>query len=235
MEPAYIVEVVPKPGETVVPLLGGLLREALATVGSPALGGGGAANTSGPTNLHYNEVHVYDFPNIFGGPCTGCLPGGGLALHYASELDAVSWRTAAITPTPVDLLQQIGVWGPLYPRGGKVIHGSGVIAGALAAVRGMDIAHQPIGSPPHVDAHVVPLPALGRAGCLQLAYPKQLPCMDPGGPPPLWETGTTSLNGRYLYIVWQRRTCCVQVPTCGITLPGIGGYGQNLCALSLVP
>jgi hypothetical protein len=239
MEPAFIAEVVKKPGDTVIPVLGDVLQAVLNTVGIPALGGGGSGNAtgSGHTNLAYSEVHIYAFPNLLGGPCTSCAPNGGLALHYASEIDSATWRTAVAVPSPLDLIQQIGVWGPLYPRGGKVIHASGPIAAALVAVRGMSIAHQPIGTPPQVEAHIVTMPTIESGTCLQMAYPRQLPCMDPGGPPPLWETGTTSLTGKYVFVFWRRRTCCVNPAnaTCGIATPGVGGYGSNLCILPPLP
>lgn len=233
-EPAYVVEIVKKPGRTLLPGIGDLVQTALQAVGIPSWGGGGAGATSGSghTNLHYTEAHVYAFPQLLGGPCTGCLPSGLPALLYASELDSATWRTATAVGA-VAAAFPVGVWGPLYPRGGHVVHGSEVIAGALAAVRAMDIARQPLGTPPQVEAHVVLAPALMSATCLQMAWPKQLPCMVPGTPPPLWETGTLSARGDYVYVVWRRWVCCVEevAAACGIALPGIGGHGANFCPL----
>jgi hypothetical protein len=241
MEPAFVVEVVKKPGDTVIPILGTLLQGALNAAGLPAVGGGGAGNASGSghTNLHYSEVHVYQIPNPLGGPCSGCAPSGRLGINYASELDSATWRTAVAVPSPLDLLLQVGVWGRMYPRGGKVIHGSEPVAGALAAVRALDIMKMPVGLPPNVDAHVILQPGDGGtpAACMQLAYPKTTPCLTAGTPPLLWETGTLSITGKYVWIIWAQRRCCVSPAqsTCGITLPGLGGSGQNWCVLPQLP
>ena len=235
-EPGWIVEVVKKPGDTLVPILGEILQLVLSTSGTAILGAGGAANTGGPghTNLQYAETHVYTFPQILGGPCTSC-PGSSSSptVHFASELDPI-WRTAVATPSPLDLLQQIGVWGRLYPRGGHAIHGSEPVASGLLATRALDITRQPIGTPPNLDAHVVLQPInAGTPACLQLASPRKTSCMPAGFPPALWETGALSLRGRYAWLVWRQRVCCVKPAsaTCGITLPGVGGHGQNLCLL----
>jgi hypothetical protein len=241
MEPAFLVEVVPKPGETIIPVLGDLLQNALSAAGIPPIGGGGAGNASGSghTNLRYAEVHVYGFPNLLGGPCTGCGPSGSLGIHYASEIDSATWRTAVAVPSPLDLLLHVGVWGRLYPRGGKVIHSSEPVASALVAVRALDIMRQPLGTPPNVDAHVILQPGDGGtpAACMQLAYPRMTPCLTAGMPPPLWETGTLSITGRYVWVIWKQRRCCVNPAqsTCGITLPGIGGYGANQCPIPQIP
>ena len=67
-EPGWLVETVKRPGTTTLPGLGDLLTVALDAAGVPPLGGGGAGNAtgSGHTNLQYNEVHVYTFPQLLG-------------------------------------------------------------------------------------------------------------------------------------------------------------------------
>ena len=236
-EPGWLVETVKRPGTTSLDLLAPLLHTALAAVGVPPIGGGGAGNASGSghTNLQYHEVHVYTFPQLLGGPCTGCAPGATpFTLHYASETDPL-WRTAVATPSPLSVLQQIGVWAPLYPRGGKAIHSSEPVGSGIAAVRGMDIAHQPVGTPPNADAHVVLQPTLSTSTCCQLASPTMTPCFPAGTPPLLWETGTVSPRGTYVWIFWRKRSCCVNPAqaTCGITL--IGTHGANGCLLPTPP
>jgi hypothetical protein len=199
-EPGWLVETVKRPGTTSLALLAPLLHTALDAVGVPPIGGGGAGNASGSghTNLQYHEVHVYTFPQLLGGPCTGCAPGTApFTLHYASETDPL-WRTAVATPSPLSVLQQIGVWTPLYPRGGKAFHSSEPVGSGIAAVRGMDIAFQPVGTLPNADAHVVLQPTLGTSTCCQLASPRQTPCFPAGTPPLLWETGTVSPRGTYV-------------------------------------
>jgi hypothetical protein len=239
-EPRYVVETVKSPGDTVVPLLGDVLRAVLSPTGAPVLGGGGSANASGSghTNLSYNETHIYSLPNLFGGPCTACAPSGGFGLNYASELDAPGWRIDVSVPTPYELLLQVGTWGRLYPRSGKVIHGSPPVASALTAVRALDIMRQPIGVPPNVDAHVVT--QIGDAGtpaCMQMGYPRQLPCFPAGTPNALWEAGTGSLTGKFGWVIWVKRVCCVNpaMSTCGIATPGVGKTGQNVCLLPQLP
>jgi hypothetical protein len=234
-EPGWLVETVKKPGTTAIPLIGDALQAAFNALGVPPLGGGGAGNASGSghTNLQYNEAHVFTFPQLLGGPCTGCgATPPSSALHYASETDPL-WRTAVAIPSPLDLLRVLGVWGRLYPRGGKAIHSSEPVGSGIAAARAMDIAFNPIGEPPNNEARVVLQPTGATSSCCQLASPRQTPCFPVGTPPLLWESGTVSPNGTYIWIFWRKRTCCVNPAqsTCGITLPGVGGAGMNGCLL----
>jgi hypothetical protein len=230
-EPAWLIETVKQPGTTSLGLLGGLLHAVVGSLGMPSLGGGGAANASGSgqTNLQYNEVHVYTFPQVWGGPCTGCGAGHtSITLHYASEVDPV-WRTATALQTPLSSVQRLGVWGFLYPRGGKAIHSSEPVGSGIAAARGLHIAWMPVGPPPMLDRHVVLQRAQGLSTCCQLATPQMTGCFPVGTPPVLWEHGTVSPRGTYTWVFWRQRTCCVTPnnATCGITL--LGGYGANTC------
>jgi hypothetical protein len=120
-EPGWLVETVKRPGTTTLSGVGDVLTVALEAAGSPPLGGGGAGNTtgSGHTNLHYNEVHVFTFPQLLGGPCTGCAPGAAsLTLHYASETDPL-WRTAVATPSPPQRAPADRRLGPPLPPWGQ--------------------------------------------------------------------------------------------------------------------
>lgn len=194
----------------------------------------GNATGTGHTNLQYNEVHVLTFPQLLGGPCTGCNPTAQMSLHYASEIDP-TWRTAVATPSPLSLLQHLGVWGPLYPRGGKAMHSSEPVGSGIAAARGMDIAFQPVGTPPNMDTHVILQPTGSLSMCCQLASPTQTACFPVGTPPVLWEHGAVSPHGTYTWIFWRTRTCCVSTTqsTCGITLAG--GSGGNICLVPSTP
>jgi hypothetical protein len=239
-EPGWLVEVVKRPGTSALPVLSSILQAALSATGIPALGGGGAGNTGGAghTNLHFSDVHVWTFPQLWPSPCTACAPVNALpVLHYASEMDAASWRTATAPPLPLPALFPVGVWGPKYPRGGKVIHGSAPIAAALAAVRGMDIVRQPVAPPPYSDAHVVVAPTLTTASCLQMASPRLSPCLPPGVPPPLLETAAVSPNGSYVFVFWKKRTCCIDptIAACGAPGAVLGGHGANMCEVTSVP
>jgi hypothetical protein len=217
--------------------VGDLLSAVLDTVGVPPFGGGGAGNASGAghTNVQYNEAHVYTFPQLLGGPCTGCAPGDApFTLHYASETDPL-WRTAVAIPSPLDVLRSLGVWGRLYPRGGKAIHSSEPVGSGIAAARAMDIASNPFGEPPNVETRVVLQRTEGTSRCCQLASPRQTPCFPVGTPPLLWEHGTVDAHGTYVWLFWRKRTCCVtpNQATCGITL--IGTHGANGCLLPTLP
>jgi hypothetical protein len=239
-EPRWIAEVVKRPGTSALPVLGNLLPAALSVTGIPALGGGGAGNASGSghTNIHFSEVRIWSFPQVLGSPCTGCAPVNAVpVLHYASELDAATWRTAVAAPVPLPGLLPVGVWGNVYPRSGHVIHGSPPIAAALIAVRAMDIVRQPVGMPPHLDPHVVTAPAPAFSTCIQMGSPRVSPCLVPGVPPPLLETAAVAPNGNYVFIFWAKRDCCVEpaMSTCGLTTPGIGGHGANFCAIPNPP
>lgn len=234
-EPAYLVETVKRPGSSTIALLQPVLDAALAAGALPLQGGGGAGNASGTgmTNLHFSDAHVYPFPQVFGGPCTSCAPSVVPALvHYASELDPF-WRVGK--GNPLASLIRIGVWAALFPRIGHVIHGSPSVASGAEAVRALDIAHVPVTPLPNPEAHIVlePAPAAAPAAtcCMQLAQPVQTPCLTAGTPPALWDHGIISIRGMYLWTIWKYRSCCTEASqtTCGITLPGIGGAGQNTC------
>jgi len=238
-EPAWLVETVKQPGTVTLEILSPILTAALHAFGVPPIGGGGAANASGSpgTNLHYSEAHVWAWPQLLGGPCTSCAPSAtGFGLHYASEVDPV-WRTATASPSALNALIQLGVWARLYPRGGKVIHGSPPVASGVQAARALDIAHQPIATPPNVEAHPVIQPSPATSICMQLASPHQRPCFPAGTPPVTWESGAVSPKGSYIWIFWVKKTCCVNPAqaTCGITLPAVGGSGQNFCPFQQLP
>jgi TraU protein len=242
-QPGWLVETVKKPGTSTIPLLGDVLNAVLSAASFLPFGGGGAANAtgSGQTNLHFSEAHVYSFPDL-GGPCTGCVPKlDSLVIHYASELDP-RWRIATSLPSPLDLLPVfgvIGVWQRMYPRVGFAIHGSPPVASGIAAVRALDIAFNPAGLPPNIEVPPRPIlsPSGGTSTCMQLASPRPTFCFPAGTPPPLWDNAVVSPFGNYSWIVWRRRSCCVDPSrtTCGITMPGVGGQGANFCLLPSTP
>jgi TraU protein len=230
-EPGWLVETVKIPGDTAI----APIQQALGTFGPPlhVLGGGGAGNSpgSGQTNLHFNEAHVMTFPRFLGGPCTGCQAGQTQVfnVHYLSEIDPL-WRLAVGAPSILDLfgLGQLGVWAPLYPRIGFAIHGSEPVGSGIAAARALDIAANPFGVPTNPENRVIITPTLGYSRCCQLASPVQTPCFNVGTNPALWETGTVSATGKYIWIFWRFQTCCVPPSEvwCGALL---GDYGANLC------
>ena len=65
--------------------------------------------------------------------------------------------------------------------------------------------------------------------------PRQTPCFPAGTPPLLWEHGTVSPRGTYVWLFWRKRSCCVlpAQASCGITL--VGTHGANGCLLPTPP
>lgn len=239
-EPWLLVETVKKPGDTLIPILGNLLTPLIASAIPTLFGGGSGGNAvvAGNIGKQFNETHVYTFPQLLGGPCTSCAPSPDAIPTpvYASEVDP-AWRTATASAPMLAALLPIGVWQNLYPRGGTSIHGSEPVGAAICAFRGMDIAFNPVGIPPNIETHVVFRPTGAHSTCIQMASPVQTPCFTSGTPPNLWETGTLSVRGRYIFLFWRRRSCCVPPTqsTCGLTLPAVGGHGANGCILPSTP
>jgi hypothetical protein len=235
-EPGWLIETVKRPGVTGLLMLAPQMA-IVKTMAASLWGGSGAGNAKGGghTNLQYNEVHVITFPDLLGGPCTTC--GGSssqnLTLHYASELDSKAWRMSTATETPLNAALRIGVWARLYPRTGFAIHSSEPVGSGIAAYRGFDIARQPIATPPNVETHLVQQPITAMSTCMQLASPVKRRCMEAGTPGVIWETGTVDKTGTYQWIIWKKQSCCVNPAnsSCGITQPGIGGQGGNICLI----
>ena len=233
-EPAWLVETVKIPGTTSLDSVAPLLQSILQGLGVPPFGGGGAGNATGGghTNLQYNEAHVVTFPDLFGGgPCSGC--GGGsnsFTVHYASEIDPL-WRTAAGAPGLLDLvgLGQLGVWGPLYPRGGKAIHSSEPVGSGIAAARALNVAANPTGVATNPEYRVVLEEVERNSRCCQMGQPKVTDCMMVGTNPISWEQRAVSQQGTYIWLFWRQRTCCVlpEDAYCGIAM--VGGHGGNRC------
>lgn len=170
------------------------------------------------------------------------LAGAGLpALAYASELDAVAWRTGcrdlgeisswlargvhclgpalpgafAQTPDPLCL----GAWGALRPRQMRDIGPSPILYSAKTAVRAMSLARDPLGN----FAYPV-----DTAGQMQQLYPVVSACFRVGELP-LPATGTSerpvavSADGRYAWLYWRQASCCV------------GAAGAAACLRALHP
>lgn len=196
----------------------------------PISSGSGSSKIDG-TNLQFNEAHVYEFPFrdeimlSVGTVCLDKLPTGSF-MKYLSELDSLEWRIgvleasnpksmasaasgpacAAIDGVVYDLC--MGFWGPVYPRRGFFTHQSQVVGSAAAAVRAVSIA-----SAFNAQGHVILettgfLPSLANDK-LQLIYPVVSGCVKIGQNPASWESGKLSVSGKYLWVYWRRRICCV--------------------------
>jgi hypothetical protein len=148
---------------------------------------------------------------------SGFLP----TLAYASEADALNWRTgcrdlasglpaspaacagAALAGALAGDAQCLGRWGPMRPRQMRNIGLTPAPYSAKTAMRAMSIARSQLGNFPY------PVDLLGR---LQQAYPAASACFAPGTLPlprsPL--AALVSADGRYGWMYWRRTTCCVK-------------------------
>lgn len=196
----------------------------------PVSSGSGSSKIE-ETNLQFNEAHVYEFPfkdeimMSMGMTCPDKLPTGSF-IKYLSELDSIEWRIGVLeTANPKSIASAasgsacaaigsftgdlcMGYWGATYPRRGFVAHQSQVVGSAVATVRAVSIA-----SGINISGHVVLegtgfLPSF-EYDKLQLIYPVVSECIKIGQNPASWESGKLSVSGKYLWLYWRRRICCV--------------------------
>jgi len=127
-------------------------------------------------------------------------------LAYASELDAINWRTGcrdrlAFGAAPTFL----GRWGPLYPRQMRDLGTAPVVYSAKTAFRAISIARDQLATFPF---------AVDLAGRMQQAYPAESTCFDVGEqplpqPPTAARPVHSSGDGRYGWFYWRPVSCCV--------------------------
>jgi len=132
------------------------------------------------------------------------------SLAYASEADAVNWRTGCRDLLAIDtwsgqLAAGLGRWGPLYPRQMRDLGTPPVVYSAKTAYRALSIAREQLGT--------FPFP-VDLAGRMQQAYPAVSTCFDIGEQPlpqaPASERPVaTSGDGRYAWFYWRPVSCCV--------------------------
>jgi hypothetical protein len=196
----------------------------------PISSGSNSGKLSG-SNLQFNEAHVYEFPfrdeimSFIDMQCPDKLPTGSF-IKYLSELDSLEWRigavealhpksiasaasglTCAATGAFLDDLC-MGFWGATYPRRGFFTHQSEVVASAAAAVRAVSISGL-LGSTAHVVLEQIGFFPSFESDKLELIYPKSSGCIKIGQNPATWESGKLSSSGKYLWVYWRRRICCV--------------------------
>ena len=156
------------------------------------------------------------------------------AASYASRLDEGSWRTGGLETVlaeatapgatalsvgcAVDSLVSVpylgglcmGVWGPLFPRAGWLIHGSQPVGSGAVAFRAAHLI-----SWPELLWGRVAVPAFDfRATTgdrMNIVAPTLMGCIRPGTYPLGWESGRLSPIGAYAWVYWVKRTCCVQL------------------------
>jgi len=250
-QPKLLIETVPIPGDT---YLGGILSPALlvglVTAGEAlafAGGSGAAPLDSGHNQLSFREAHVFTIPPIFPYGCNACDEQGEpepttVTLNYASELDFPNWRylpDGIAQPLPIAGLSLAGVWGSLYPRTGKSAHDSPPVAAALMAWRAATIAYNPAPGPGGIVPHTVLQPAIGIPPvCFQCAKPTLSKCGLVGMNPLHWQLEKVEPRGRNVFILWERRICCVDPSTAACGLAGLavtGGGADNFCDIPYDP
>ncbi|MBF0386646.1 MAG: TraU family protein [Candidatus Omnitrophica bacterium] len=236
-QPVLMVETVKRPGDTAVNEYRSLLGEPLKQMAATAMGAGSANMDSGSgysadtTAVQMSDVHVMGFPasSIFSAiiePVCEGSPELSSSVSYLSERDAVEWRTLKNESRhPMSLLSAamapmceggqittpgmcIGVWGPLYPRGGFIAGYSPVVGSAALAYRGVDIAS--INPLSVFHSRVMPLlfvpdPFWDR---MQMVYPQASRCLKIGEDPRTWEQDRVSADGKYVWIYWRKKECC---------------------------
>jgi hypothetical protein len=145
----------------------------------------------------------------------------GPKLAYASEFDALNWRTGCRDKTNSGLAAAFGLacaanfdasgdacigrWGPLRPRQMRDVGPVGPLYSAKTAVRAMSIARDQLGT------FAYPVDGAGR---LQQVYPSVSDCFGVGELP-LPQSGAslapvrTSRDGRYAWLYWRKVGCCI--------------------------
>ncbi len=213
-EPSLVMETVKAPGDYVIkeigPVLGPLAKRIANTQMRIKTGldvevtSGNAWQSLGSSNLHFNEVHLYDFPLKLFIQTALCpsLPNVTLGVRFLSEMDSIQWRMESLRPA-----YPIGTWGHLYPRTGFIINTSSATASALDSLRAVSAASDLLTS-----QHIVESPLDFTVNVLtdkiQMLYPQKTRCLTPGTPSPFWEEGRVSKNGKYVWVYWHFRECC---------------------------
>ncbi len=206
------------------------LISGVAGLAIPVSSGSSSAKLTG-TNLQFNEAHVYEFPfrdqimAFIDMECPDKLPTGSF-IKYLSELDSLEWRigavealhpksmasaasglTCAATGAFLDDLC-MGFWGATYPRRGFITHQSEVVGSAVATVRAISIASL-LGSTSHIVLETTGFIPSFDSDKLELIYPNPSGCIKIGQNPLTWESGKLSSSGKYLWVYWRRRICCI--------------------------
>ena len=102
----------------------------------------------------------------------------------------------------------MGSWGPTYPRTGFITHHSDPVGSAAASFRAVSIAGNSLQTP-----HIITRPLLWQADPqsdkIQPLWPNPGMCFNVGQNPISWESGKTSINGKYVWVYWKKKECCI--------------------------
>lgn len=178
-------------------------------------------------NLQFNEAHVFDFPwgALFKTALCSSGVNNSLGVRYLSEMDAVAWRDHTFEsrlPQSIaasrlggschDLplggyAQCMKAWGPLYPRTGFMVSPIETLGSLVASLRSVSIASDPKAL--HLvtsQLHIHPDLTKDR---VQMVYPIKSACFPIGKDPVDWTTPQQSKDGKYVWIYWHQRECCL--------------------------
>lgn len=132
------------------------------------------------------------------------------SLAYASEADAVNWRTGCRDLFAFDSWRtldpaSLGRWGSLYPRQMRDLGTPPVVYSAKTAFRALSIARDQLAT--------FPFP-VDLAARMQQAYPAVSTCFNVGEQPLPQASSSdrpvqTSADGRYGWFYWRPVSCCV--------------------------
>ena len=206
------------------------LMDDLVGLPVPITSGSSRQSLSG-VNLQFNEVHVYNFPFNFEDIVHLALtcpkePAAATPIIYLSELDSAEWRigflealspksllSASLGPVCSLVNQQfpdlcMGTWGSIYPRRGFFTHQSEVVASAADVFRAVSAASIEDFGVHTAISRVSFIPDSIRDK-LQLVYPFPSGCIKIGQNPATWESQKKSLDGKYLWVYWRYRECCI--------------------------
>jgi hypothetical protein len=229
-QPVLMVETVKRSGES------GIIeyRPVVASLAGRSVDkneGAGASGQADTTGLQMNEAHVFGFPlsDAFSlaveAPCEG-MPDLGGTVSYLSEQDHDEWRMACSEKNnPLARMTEkrgpvcdrygpmlpglcVGTWGALYPRTGFVTQASEVVGSAMAAFRAVDVASLKPQTPHRVISPVLFWPSI-RYDRMQLVSPVAGRCIPIGEDPMFWENGKRSQDGRYVWVYWRKKECCL--------------------------
>lgn len=235
--PEVFMETVKEPGGSVIleyiPLLEPIGRkiataelELSSKVKPLYISSGSSISSLDVGNLQFNEVHLYDFPlgSFLKSSLCSTFPNNTLGVRYLSELDAVSWRVNhAESNLPQSILASrtaaychelplggpancMKAWGSLYPRVGFTVSPVDVVASVINAIRSVSIAADP------KLIHIVESPLDFRPDItrdkVQLIYPIRTSCFPVGEDIQRLEK-LQSKDGRYVWIYWHQRQCCL--------------------------
>ncbi len=146
------------------------------------------------------------------GAVAGALAAPGMPrLVYASEFDALNWRTgcrdgiSALDAFAAGAMPMVGAWGALLPRQMRDIGPPPLRYSALTGVRAMSLARDQLGA--------FPFP-VDTQGKMQQAYPVVSACFRVGRLPLPTAPASAmpaepSSDGRYAWVYWRPVVCCV--------------------------